>query len=83
MLGGGFPRGELTEIFGTPGTGKTQLAMQLAVNAQIPTLFGGVGGEVSEPFTSRTLFIVPSKTARVELPIILSQLFSKPYVALL
>jgi RAD51-like protein 2 len=47
MLGGGFPRGELTEIFGTPGTGKTQLAMQLSVNAQIPMIFGGVGGEVS------------------------------------
>eukprot|EP00953_Heterococcus_sp_UTEX-ZZ885_P027880 14912-Heterococcus_DN1.PRE.3 len=45
MLGGGFPCGELTEIFGTPGTGKTQLAMQLSVNAQIPMIFGGVGGE--------------------------------------
>ncbi|CAM9608326.1 unnamed protein product [Phaeothamnion confervicola] len=45
MLGGGVPRGELTEICGAPGVGKTQLCMQLAVNVQIPALFGGVGGQ--------------------------------------
>ncbi|KAG5189967.1 Rad51-like protein c [Tribonema minus] len=45
MFGGGVPRGELTEIMGTPGIGKTQFGMQLAVDVQIPVLFGGVGGE--------------------------------------
>ncbi|CAM9511005.1 unnamed protein product [Choristocarpus tenellus] len=45
MLGGGVPRGELTEICGTPGVGKTQFGMQLAVDVQIPPGFSGVGGE--------------------------------------
>lgn len=45
MMGGGVPRGELTEICGTPGVGKTQFGMQLAVDVQIPNEFGGVGGE--------------------------------------
>eukprot|EP00752_Nemacystus_decipiens_P005333 g4837.t1 len=44
MLGGGVPRGELTEVCGTPGVGKTQFGMQLAVDVQIPHQFGGVGG---------------------------------------
>merc|ERR1711991_270537 len=46
ILGGnGILCGRLTEICGVPGIGKTQLAMQLAVDVQIPTAFGGVGGE--------------------------------------
>ncbi|CAM9368832.1 unnamed protein product, partial [Discosporangium mesarthrocarpum] len=45
MLGGGVPRGELTEVCGTPGVGKTQFGMQLAVDIQIPPGFGGVGGQ--------------------------------------
>ncbi|CAM9925867.1 unnamed protein product [Ascophyllum nodosum] len=45
MLGGGVPRGELTEVCGTPGVGKTQFGMQLAVDVQIPHQFGGVEGE--------------------------------------
>ncbi|CBJ28124.1 rad51 homolog C [Ectocarpus siliculosus] len=44
MMGGGVPRGELTEVCGTPGVGKTQFGMQLAVDVQIPHQFGGVGG---------------------------------------
>lgn len=45
LLGGGIALGELTEVAGTPGAAKTQLAMQLAVDASIPTQFGGVQGE--------------------------------------
>lgn len=41
--------GALTRVFwkicGTPGVGKTQFGMQLAVDVQIPNEFGGVGGE--------------------------------------
>ena len=42
--GGGIPMGKITEICGSAGTGKTQLCMQLAVDATIPVDFGGVGG---------------------------------------
>ncbi|CAM9287855.1 unnamed protein product [Chrysoparadoxa australica] len=45
MLGGGVKRGEVTEVCGLPGTGKTQLAMQCALDCQIPTTMGGQGGE--------------------------------------
>ena len=36
--------GSVTEICGAPGVGKTQLCIQLAVNALIPEVFEGVGG---------------------------------------
>jgi RAD51-like protein 2 len=44
MLAGGIALGEFTELAGAPGTGKTQLAMQLAVNAALPACAGGVHG---------------------------------------
>ncbi|KAM9785578.1 DNA repair protein RAD51 homolog 3 [Neosynchiropus ocellatus] len=45
-LGGGVPVGKTAEICGVPGVGKTQLCLQLAVDAQVPECFGGVGGQV-------------------------------------
>lgn len=45
MLGGGISFGEVTEICGLPGAGKTQLAMQLCINASLPEQFGGVCGQ--------------------------------------
>jgi len=45
LLGGGIPVGSLTEVYGMPGCGKTQLAMQIAVNTVLPAQFGGVEGE--------------------------------------
>lgn len=45
LLGGGLARGEVTEICGLPGVGKTQLCMQLCVDARLPESFGGVAGE--------------------------------------
>lgn len=45
ILGGGIHCGEVTEIGGVPGIGKTQLGIQLAVNAQIPADYGGLGGK--------------------------------------
>lgn len=45
MLRGGIPLGELTEISGSPGAGKTQWGMQLAVNAKLASWAGGVQGE--------------------------------------
>ncbi|XP_060082548.1 DNA repair protein RAD51 homolog 3-like [Ylistrum balloti] len=46
MLGGGVPLCKITEFCGAPGTGKTQICMQLAVDAQIPECLGGLEAEV-------------------------------------
>eukprot|EP00899_Mesostigma_viride_P028489 jgi/Mesvir1/8825/Mv02726-RA.1 len=45
LLGGGLVAGDVTEFCGAPGVGKTQLGIQLAVSAQVPKVFEGVGGE--------------------------------------
>jgi RAD51-like protein 2 len=46
LLGGaGISLGHVTEIAGLPGTGKTQLAMQLCVDACLPREVGGVQGQ--------------------------------------
>lgn len=42
LLSGGVPRGCITEFCGTPGVGKTQIAMQLCVNASIPAHLRGI-----------------------------------------
>ena len=44
MLSGGIALGRLTEVVGEEGSGKTQFCMQLALNAQIFSAFGGVHG---------------------------------------
>ena len=49
LLGGGISIGQVTEIAGLPGTGKTQLGIQLSVLARLPHKYGGVEG--------RTLYI--------------------------
>jgi RAD51-like protein 2 len=45
LTDGGLALGELTEIAGLPGAGKTQWGMQLAVNARLPATYGGCQGE--------------------------------------
>lgn len=45
LLGGGMNLSEVTEIVGLPGVGKTQLAMQLCIDARLPKEHGGVQGE--------------------------------------
>ena len=45
LLGGGIALGQVTEVCGSPGAGKTQLAMQLAVMCRLPKSFGGVEGK--------------------------------------
>ena len=44
LLGGGVPTGQITELCGLPGIGKTQLAIQLALDVQIPRTFSGLEG---------------------------------------
>ncbi|GLJ25972.1 hypothetical protein SUGI_0498070 [Cryptomeria japonica] len=45
ILGGGINCKEVTEVGGVPGIGKTQLGIQLAINVQIPKVYGGLGGQ--------------------------------------
>ena len=45
LIGGGFRPQELYEVAGTWGSGKTQLCMQLCVNACLPKSEGGLGGD--------------------------------------
>jgi len=44
LLGGGFETQAVTELHGAFGSGKTQVAFQLAVNVQRPKEDGGLGG---------------------------------------
>lgn len=46
LMGGGFETQCITEIYGAFGSGKTQLAHQLAVNVQLPVEKGGLNGSV-------------------------------------
>ena len=45
LLAGGVALGELTELVGPPGSGKTQWGMQLAVDCSLPVWIGGVCGQ--------------------------------------
>jgi len=45
LLGGGVETQTITEVFGEFGSGKTQLAHQLAVNVQLPVEAGGLNGK--------------------------------------
>jgi DNA repair protein RadA len=58
LLGGGVETEAITECFGKFGSGKTQLAFQLCVNAQLPRDKGGFDGAV--------LFIDTENTFRPE-----------------
>ncbi len=44
LLGGGIAVGEITELCGCPGIGKTQACIQLCVSVQMPKVFGGYEG---------------------------------------
>ncbi|XP_039289275.1 DNA repair protein RAD51 homolog 3 [Nilaparvata lugens] len=45
LLDGGITLGEVTELSGASGSGKTQLCLQLCISVQIPTILGCVEGE--------------------------------------
>ena len=46
LLGGGLETRAITEFYGEFGSGKTQIAHQLAVNVQLPPEKGGLNGSV-------------------------------------
>ena len=45
LLGGGIETGAITEFYGEYGSGKTQVAHQLAVDVQLPPEKGGLNGK--------------------------------------
>jgi len=58
LLGGGIETQAITEMHGAYGSGKSQLAHQLAVNVQLPQEKGGMGG--------KAIFIDTEQTFRPE-----------------
>ncbi|KXS42275.1 MAG: DNA repair protein RadA [Methanohalophilus sp. T328-1] len=46
LMGGGIETQSITEMYGEFGSGKTQIAHQLAVNTQLPRDMGGLDGSV-------------------------------------
>lgn len=44
-IGSGVPVGMISEFCGPPGSGKTQMCLQLCINAQIPAQLGGLGAK--------------------------------------
>jgi len=45
LLGGGIETQSITEVYGQFGSGKSQLAFQLAINVQLPVEEGGLNGK--------------------------------------
>lgn len=54
LLGGGVQSQAITEVHGPFGSGKSQIAFQLAVSAQLPAEKGGVDGHVAFIDTENT-----------------------------
>ncbi|EAT36631.1 AAEL011307-PA [Aedes aegypti] len=44
-IGNGISVGMITELCGPPGSGKTQMCLQLCINTQIPVQLGGLGAK--------------------------------------
>lgn len=60
MLYGGIPTGYITQLYGETSSGKTQLALQAAVNVQLPKERGGLNKEAifidtENTFTARRI----------------------------
>jgi DNA repair protein RadA len=62
LLGGGVETGALTEVYGAFRSGKTQLAHQLAVNAQLPPEQGGLTSDSKK--VAATVYIDSESTFR-------------------
>lgn len=54
--GSGLPCGQITEVCGAPGTGKSQMAMQCSVQVLLPNDQGGLDGEALYIDTEGSLF---------------------------
>uniref|UniRef100_A0A146LZB4 DNA repair protein RAD51 homolog 3 n=2 Tax=Lygus hesperus TaxID=30085 RepID=A0A146LZB4_LYGHE len=63
ILGGGVPSGSILQIYGGPGSGKTQFLLQLCVNVQLPECFGGLEG--ASIFIDTDLGFSPSRLTEI------------------
>ncbi len=54
LLGGGVQSQAITEVHGPFGSGKSQIAFQIAVSAQLPVEKGGLDGHVASTDTENT-----------------------------
>lgn len=63
LIGGGIETQSLTEFFGPFGSGKTQLALQLAVNVQLPKEKGGLNGIAAFIDTEQTF--IPTRIRQI------------------
>ena len=69
LLGGGVAVGEITELCGCPGIGKTQMCIQLCASTQIPVPFGGLDGaavyvDTEGSFTAERAADIAAATAK-------------------
>ena len=83
----GVPRNSITELCGVAGSGKTQLALQLLLRAQLPESVGGLGGKAfflscgEGPFPSQRLRqLAQALVARADVPYSEQQLLERVYV---
>lgn len=53
LLGGGLEQGTITELYGKPASGKTQIAIQLSVNVQLEEERGGLSSKALYVDTER------------------------------
>eukprot|EP00842_Homolaphlyctis_polyrhiza_P003759 jgi/Hompol1/4384/HPOL_007074-RA len=52
-MGGGLVAGTVVELYGAASTGKTQLALQLALTVQLPPTHGGECSDIDSDFVEK------------------------------
>ncbi|TGZ76978.1 P-loop containing nucleoside triphosphate hydrolase protein [Ascodesmis nigricans] len=62
LLGGGFPRGRITELVGAPGAGKTQILLSLLLSAQ-PSIYISTEAPLSTPRLQQILSSMTSSSS--------------------
>ena len=75
FLGGGFKTGNVYEIYGEAGTGKSQLSMQMSINVTLPQEIGGLAGKAvyldcDGGFSFRRLREISQATKAMVLPVL-------------
>ncbi|XP_057808256.1 uncharacterized protein LOC131022751 [Salvia miltiorrhiza] len=68
LFGGGLCLRTLTEVVGESGTGKTQIALQLALNVQLPIVHGGLDASALYIYTDFSFPIKRLKQLSLRIP---------------